>query len=73
MRIEMLAVFPWVVSILLTTILVVGSLGILSLRRAKEDATGSKSWSLGGWVIKGLIGLVILAFVALLVVSLAHF
>ncbi len=66
----MLSVIPWLIFLILVTILLLGILAVLSIRWEMNDPSGSNRWAWGWRMMEGLIILDVVAFIALVVVSL---
>jgi hypothetical protein len=68
--IEMLSAIPWLIFLILVTIFFLGILAVLSIRWEMNCPSGSKCWTWGWRMMEGLIVLDVVAFIALVVVSL---
>ena len=64
---------PWLLTIFLAVLLILSGLGTLSILQAINGHPHSNRWAPGRLFIAGLVGLILVAFVALLLVSLFSF
>jgi hypothetical protein len=69
-RDRMLADIPWIIFLIIVTIFLLGILAVFSNRWETNDPSGSKRWARGWRMMEGLIVLDLVAFIALVVVSL---
>ncbi len=66
----MLIEIPWLLFLILATIFLLGILAVLSIRWETSDPSGSRRWAWGWRMMESLIVLDVIAFIALVVVSL---
>jgi len=64
---------PWILAGIIAALVVLGGLGYLSIMQSINGHHPSNRWLPGRWFLLGLAGLVIVAFIALFVVSLLNF
>jgi len=70
---DSLRFIPWLIGSILVSVLLLGGYEYLSIMQSSSSRSGSPGWILGWWFIIALVGLVFIAFTALLVVSLLSF
>ncbi len=70
---DILRNIPLLILVIMTAVILIGGIGYFSILQSSNGHSSTNHWQAGRWFLLGLAVLILLAFVALLVVTLFSF
>ncbi len=64
---------PYLILVIIGAVVLIGGIGYLSILQSINGHSGANHWESGRWFMLGLAVLVLIAFIALLLVTLFNF
>ena len=70
---DILRNIPYLILVIIAAVGLIGGLGYFSIRQTINGHSSADHWETGRWFLIGLVALVLIAFAALIVVTLINF
>ena len=67
---DMLRNIPYLILVIIAAVVLIGGLGYFSMQQTINGHSSADHWATGRWFLIGLAGLVLIAFAALILVTL---